>query len=315
MGNETQSSELNGSMDTLKVYLEQIGRIPRLTPEQEIELGRQVQGLQKLYEVRQSTLEQWEKAVNLSHEELQSAIARGERAKRQMIEANLRLVVSIAQTYQNRGLDLSDLIQEGNLGLQRSVEKFDPSKGYRFSTYAYWWIRQAMSRAIAFKSRTIRIPTHLTEKLNLIQKTQRSLSQTLGRTATIAEIAQALSSDATEIRETLLSVRRSVSLDLPVGRDQDTKLGELLPDEGEMLEEKVTRSLLREDLFNLLGLLPANQRQVMTLRFGLEDGEALSLSQASRKMNCSRETVRLLEKAAMKTLQQYKVRLQEYVAV
>lgn len=315
MGNETQSSELNGSMDTLKVYLEQIGRIPRLTPEQEIELGRQVQGLQKLYEVRQSTLEQWEKAVNLSHEELQSAIARGERAKRQMIEANLRLVVSIAQTYQNRGLDLSDLIQEGNLGLQRSVEKFDPSKGYRFSTYAYWWIRQAMSRAIALKSRTIRIPTHLTEKLNLIQKTQRSLSQTLGRTATISEIAQALSSDATEIRETLLSVRRSVSLDLPVGRDQDTKLGELLPDEGEMLEEKVTRSLLREDLFNLLGLLPANQRQVMTLRFGLEDGEALSLSQASRKMNCSRETIRLLEKAAMKTLQQYKVRLQEYVAV
>lgn len=302
-------------MDTLKVYLEQIGRIPRLTPEQEIELGRQVQGLQKLYEVRQSTLEQWEKAVNLSHEELQSAIARGERAKRQMIEANLRLVVSIAQTYQNRGLDLSDLIQEGNLGLQRSVEKFDPSKGYRFSTYAYWWIRQAMSRAIALKSRTIRIPTHLTEKLNLIQKTQRSLSQTLGRTATISEIAQALSSDATEIRETLLSVRRSVSLDLPVGRDQDTKLGELLPDEGEMLEEKVTRSLLREDLFNLLGLLPANQRQVMTLRFGLEDGEALSLSQASRKMNCSRETIRLLEKAAMKTLQQYKVRLQEYVAV
>ncbi len=315
MGNETQSSELNGSMDTLKVYLEQIGRIPRLTPEQEIELGRQVQGLQKLYEVRQSTLEQWEKAVNLSHEELQSAIARGERAKRQMIEANLRLVVSIAQTYQNRGLDLSDLIQEGNLGLQRSVEKFDPSKGYRFSTYAYWWIRQAMSRAIALKSRTIRIPTHLTEKLNLIQKTQRSLSQTLGRTATISEIAQALSSDATEIRETLLSVRRSVSLDLPVGRDQDTKLGELLPDEGEMLEEKVTRLQLREDLFNLLGLLPANQRQVMTLRFGLEDGEALSLSQASRKMNCSRETVRLLEKAAMKTLQQYKVRLQEYVAV
>ncbi|MBD1857749.1 MULTISPECIES: sigma-70 family RNA polymerase sigma factor [Leptolyngbya] len=302
-------------MDTLKVYLEQIGRIPRLTPEQEIELGRQVQGLQKLYEVRQSTLEQWEKAVNLSHEELQSAIARGEHAKRQMIEANLRLVVSIAQTYQNRGLDLSDLIQEGNLGLQRSVEKFDPSKGYRFSTYAYWWIRQAMSRAIALKSRTIRIPTHLTEKLNLIQKTQRSLSQTLGRTATISEIAQALSSDATEIRETLLSVHRSVSLDLPVGRDQDTKLGELLPDEGEMLEEKVTRSLLREDLFNLLGLLPANQRQVMTLRFGLEDGEALSLSQASRKMNCSRETVRLLEKAAMKTLQQYKVRLQEYVAV
>ncbi|MCY6492079.1 sigma-70 family RNA polymerase sigma factor [Leptolyngbya sp. GGD] len=302
-------------MDMIKLYFDEIGRIPRLTPAQEIELGRQVQRLQKLYEIRQPTLEQWQQAANLSSEELQREVALGERAKRKMIEANLRLVVSIAQQYQNRNLELSDLIQEGNLGLQRSVEKFDPAKGYRFSTYAYWWIRQAMSRAIALKSRTIRIPTHLTEKLNLIQKTQRSLSQTLGRTATIAEIAQALSSDATEIRETLLSVRRSVSLDLPVGRDQDTKLGELLPDEGEMLEEKVTRSLLREDLFNLLGLLPANQRQVMTLRFGLEDGEALSLSQASRKMNCSRETVRLLEKAAMKTLQQYKVRLQEYVAV
>jgi RNA polymerase nonessential primary-like sigma factor len=302
-------------MDTIKLYFDEIGRIPRLTPAQEIELGRQVQRLQKLYEIRQPTLEQWQQAANLSSEELQREIALGEQAKRRMIEANLRLVVSIAQHYQNRNLELSDLIQEGNLGLQRSVEKFDPAKGYRFSTYAYWWIRQAMSRAITLKSRTIRIPTHLTEKLNLIQKTQRSLSQTLGRTATIAEIAQALSSDATEIRETLLSVRRSVSLDLPVSRDQDTKLGELLPDEGEMLEEKVTRSLLREDLLNLLGLLPSNQRQALTLRFGLEDGEALSLSQASRKMNCSRETVRLLEKAAMKTLQQYKVRLQEYVAV
>jgi RNA polymerase nonessential primary-like sigma factor len=302
-------------MDTIKLYFDEIGRIPRLTPAQEIELGRQVQRLQKLYEIRQPTLEQWQQAANLSSEELQREIALGEQAKRRMIEANLRLVVSIAQHYQNRNLELSDLIQEGNLGLQRSVEKFDPAKGYRFSTYAYWWIRQAMSRAITLKSRTIRIPTHLTEKLNLIQKTQRSLSQTLGRTATIAEIAQALSSDATEIRETLLSVRRAVSLDLPVSRGQDTKLGELLPDEEEMLEEKVTRSLLREDLLNLLGLLPSNQRQALTLRFGLEDGEALSLSQASRKMNCSRETVRLLEKAAMKTLQQYKVRLQEYVAV
>ncbi|MBE9010876.1 sigma-70 family RNA polymerase sigma factor, partial [Pseudanabaenaceae cyanobacterium LEGE 13415] len=180
-------------MDTMKVYLDQIGRVPRLTPEQEIELGRQVQRLQKLYEVRQPTLEQWQKAANLSLKELQIAIAQGERAKRKMIEANLRLVVSIAQRFQNRNLELSDLIQEGNLGLQRSVEKFDPSKGYRFSTYAYWWIRQAISRAIAQKSRSIRIPTHLTEKLNLIHRTQRSLSQTLGRTATITEIAQELS--------------------------------------------------------------------------------------------------------------------------
>lgn len=302
-------------MDTIKLYFDEIGRIPRLTPAQEIELGRQVQRLQKLYEIRQPTLEQWQQAANLSSEELQREIALGERAKRRMIEANLRLVVSIAQQYQNRNLELSDLIQEGNLGLQRSVEKFDPAKGYRFSTYAYWWIRQAMSRAIALKSRSIRIPTHLSEKLNLIRKTQRSLSQTLGRTATIPEIAQALSFTPTEIRDALLAVRRSMSLDVPIGQDQETKLGELLPDAGEMPEESVTRSLLREDLLNLIGLLPSNQRQVLTLRFGLEDGEALSLSQASRKMNCSRETVRLLEKAAMKTLQQYKVRLQEYVAV
>jgi RNA polymerase nonessential primary-like sigma factor len=300
-------------MDTIKLYLDEIGRIPRLTPDQEIEFGRQVQTLQKLYAIRQPNLEQWQKAANLSREELQTAIAQGERAKRKMIEANLRLVVSIAQHFQNRNLELLDLIQEGNLGLQRSVEKFDPTKGYRFSTYAYWWIRQAISRAIALKSRSIRIPTHLTEKLNLIRKTQRSLSQTLGRTATITEIAQELSVSATEIRDALFAVRRSVSLDSPIGQEQDTNLAELLRDEGEMLEERVARSLLREDLLNLLGLLPSNQRQVMTLRFGLEDGEALSLSQASRKMNCSREKVRLLEKAAMKTLQQYKMRLQEYV--
>ena len=299
-------------MDTMKVYLDQIGRVPRLTPEQEIELGRQVQKLQKLYEVRQPTLEQWQKVANLSAEELQNAIAQGERAKRQMIEANLRLVVSISQHFQNRNLELSDLIQEGNLGLQRSVEKFDPSKGYRFSTYAYWWIRQAISRAIAQKSRAIRIPTHLTEKLNLIHRTQRSLSQTLGRTATIPEIAQALSTSPIEIREALLSVRRSVSLDVPIN-DQDTNLGDLLPDDGELPDETVVRSMLREDLLNLLGLLPAKQREVMTLRFGLEDGEALSLAQAGRRMNCSRETVRSLEKAAIKTLQQYKVKLQEYV--
>ncbi|MBD1845427.1 sigma-70 family RNA polymerase sigma factor [Cyanobacteria bacterium FACHB-63] len=302
-------------MDTIKLYLDEIGRISRLTPEQEVELGRQVQTLQKLYAIQQPSLEQWQQAANLSRDELQSAIAQGERAKRKMIEANLRLVVSIAQRFQNRNLDLSDLIQEGNLGLQRSVEKFDPSKGYRFSTYAYWWIRQAIRRAIALKSRSIRIPTHLTEKLNLIRKTQRSLSQTLGRTATITEIAQELSVSETEIRDALFAVQRLVSLDLPIGQDQDGNLGELLQDEGEMPEESVTRSLLREDLLNLLGLLPSNQREVMTLRFGLEDGEALSLSQASRKMNCSRETVRLLEKAAMKTLQQYKTRLREYVMV
>lgn len=301
-------------MDTMKVYLDQIGRIPRLTPEQEIELGRQVQRLQKLYEVRQPTLEQWQIATNLSVEELQSAIAQGERAKRRMIEANLRLVVSIAQHFQNRNLELSDLIQEGNLGLQRSVEKFDPSKGYRFSTYAYWWIRQAISRAIAQKSRSIRIPIHLTEKLNQIYKIQRSLSQSLGRTATITEIAQALSLNSIEVREALLAVRRSVSLDVSI-TDQDTSLGDLLPDEGELPDETVLRSMLREDLLNLLGLLPAKQREVMSLRFGLEDGEALSLAQAGRKMNCSRETVRSLEKAAMKTLQQHKVRLQEYVVV
>ncbi|BAU11102.1 RNA polymerase sigma factor [Leptolyngbya sp. NIES-3755] len=301
-------------MDTMKVYLDQIGRIPRLTPEQEIELGRQVQRLQTLYEVRQPTLEQWQKAANLSASELQSAIAQGERAKRKMIEANLRLVVSIAQRFKNRNLELSDLIQEGNLGLQRSVEKFDPSKGYRFSTYAYWWIRQAMSRAIALKSRTIRIPTHLTEKLNLIHKTQRSLSQSLGRTATISEIAQELSMSSIEVREALLAVRRSVSLDVSIN-DQDTNLGDLLPDEAELPDETVVKSMLREDLLNLLGLLPTRQREVMSLRFGLQDGEALSLAQAGRRMNCSRETVRSLEKAAMKTLQQYKMRLQEYVLI
>ncbi|GAQ00014.1 sigma-70 family RNA polymerase sigma factor [Leptolyngbya sp. NIES-2104] len=309
-------------MDTTKLYLNEIGRAARLTPEEEILYGQQVQQLEKLYEIQQqlsqrleraATLEEWQNAANLSGHQLQQVISNGERAKRKMIEANLRLVVSIAQRYQHRHLELQDLIQEGNIGLQRSVDKFDPGKGYRFSTYAYWWIRQAITRAIALKSRAIRRPLHLTEKLNAIQKTQQALAQKLGRMATLNEVAQELSISMLKLRELLMANRTIISLDQSIGKDQEGSWSDLLPDEASNSEDEVTRSMLQQDLVSLLGMLPTKQRQVITLRFGLEDGQALSLAQASRCLNCSRETVRLLEKAAIKTLQQHKPRLQEYI--
>ena len=311
-------------MDTMKVYLNEIGRVPRLTPEEEVLYGQQVQQLEKLYEIRQAltkklgreaTLEEWQNETKLQREELQQAIAAGERAKRRMIESNLRLVVAIAQRYQKRNLDLQDLIQEGSVGLQRGVEKFDPTKGYRFSTYAYWWIRQAITRAIALKSRVIKLPTHLIEKLNAIKKTQQALAQKLGRIATIDEVAEALAIAPSDIRDSLTANRNLISLDMPIGQEQEGSFGDLLSDENANLDEDVTRSMLRDDLSNLLGMLPTRQRQVITLRFGLEDGQALSLSQVSRCLNCSRETVRLLEKTAMKTLERYKSRLQEYIII
>ncbi|MGK7930975.1 MAG: sigma-70 family RNA polymerase sigma factor, partial [Microcystaceae cyanobacterium] len=200
------------SADMVRTYLHEIGRVPLLTHEQEIVYGKQVQKMMPLLEKevelaeelgRTPNLSEWAVAVNLSEAELQKTVQQGKRAKQKMIEANLRLVVAIAKKYQKRNMEFLDLIQEGSLGLERGVEKFDPTKGYKFSTYAYWWIRQAITRAIAQQARTIRLPIHITEKLNKIKKTQRELSQKLGRSATPAEVAQALDIDTAQIREYL----------------------------------------------------------------------------------------------------------------
>jgi RNA polymerase primary sigma factor len=261
------------SLDSLRLYLRSIGRVSLLTAEQEVVLARKIE--------------------------------RGDmRAKQQMIEANLRLVVSIAKSYLGRGLTFLDLIQEGSMGLIRAVEKFDYRRGYKFSTYATWWIRQAVTRAIADKGRTIRIPVHMVEKLNKVIHVERQLVQQLGREPTPAEIALELETTVREVRDVLRMAQQPVSLEKPIGEEEESELGDFVEDQtAESPFEQAAEHLRRENLRRALAALPEREREVIEMRFGLVGERPYTLEEVGRAFNVTRERIRQIENHTLKKLE------------
>jgi RNA polymerase nonessential primary-like sigma factor len=309
--------------DLVRSYLRDIGRVPLLSHEQEITLGRQVQDLMALEELEAELSQQLGEppsperlasSAGLTPAQLRRRLQLGRRAKERMVAANLRLVVSVAKKYTKRNMELLDLIQEGTIGLVRGVEKFDPTRGYKFSTYAYWWIRQGITRAIAEKSRTIRLPIHITETLNKLKKGQRELSQELGRTPTVSELAVAVELPEEEVKDLLCRARQPVSLESKVGDGEDTELLDLLAGAELGPEEQLTVECLKGDLLALLERLPLLQRRVLRMRYGLEGEEPMSLTGIGRILGISRDRVRNLERDGLAGLRRISVAIEDYVA-
>ncbi|MCC5655155.1 RpoD/SigA family RNA polymerase sigma factor [Nostoc sp. XA013] len=308
--------------DLVRSYLKEISRYPLLAPDQEITYARLVQQMMAVEEQRSNLAQQLNRqptdlelatSLGQNEAELQLVIQQGQKAKQKMVIANLRLVVSVAKKYQNHNLDFLDLLQEGALGLQRGIEKFDPNRGYKLSTYTYWWITQSITRAIAEKSRTIRLPIHINEKLNKIRRIQQQLSQSLGRPPLVTEIAESLNLLPNQIREYLQFSQSPVSLEKRVGDKGETELVDILPMDGLSQDEQITLDLLHQDLAKLLALLNPRQREVLTLRFGLSDNQQLTLSQVAKRLNLSRETIRKTEHLALSILRSHQNKIKDYL--
>ena len=286
--------------DPVRMYLKEIGKVPLLSAEEEIELAKQMEA----GDMAQSQLEEMgEELDEEAKKELKRLVAVGENAKKKLAEANLRLVVSIAKRYVGRGMLFLDLIQEGNLGLIKAVEKFDYRKGYKFSTYATWWIRQAITRAIADQARTIRIPVHMVETINKLIRVSRQLLQELGREATPEEIAEEMEIPVERVREILKISQEPVSLETPIGEEEDSHLGDFIQDENVPVPaDAAAFTLLKEQLVEVLSTLTEREQKVLRLRFGLDDGRARTLEEVGKEFNVTRERIRQIEAKALRKL-------------
>jgi RNA polymerase primary sigma factor len=306
-----QTKKKQFTEDSIRLYLQEIGRIRLLRADEEIELARKIADLLELERMREKLLNEldrepndreWAEVAEMPLNQFRHRLFLGRRAKDKMVQSNLRLVVSIAKKYMNRGLSFQDLIQEGSLGLIRAAEKFDHEKGYKFSTYATWWIRQAITRAIADQSRTIRLPVHLYETISRIKKTTKLLSQEMGRKPTEEEIATRMEMTIEKLRFIAKSAQLPISLETPIGKEEDSRLGDFIEADGEMPEDQVSKTLLREDLEGVLDTLSPRERDVLRLRYGLDDGRMKTLEEIGQIFNVTRERIRQIEAKALRKL-------------
>ena len=306
------------SGDSVRAYLRDIGRIPLLAHDEEILLGRKVQKLMELEQQMkeleldaQGLAEAWELPVKQIKRELRD----GRKAKEKMVTANLRLVVSVAKKYTKRNMELLDIIQEGTIGLVRGVEKFDPGRGYKFSTYAYWWIRQGITRAIAEKSRAIRLPIHVTENLNKLKKAQRELSQMNGYMPSVFQLSDHLELTVDDIKDLMCKARQPTSLEIKIGENRDTALIDLLEDESQLPEKILERQCIKDDMRELISDLPEMQAAVISMRYGIGEEilEPMSMTAIGQLLNMSRDRVRTLEHKALRELKECGDMVSEYL--